>query len=429
MSTKLPNYLFPKGRSDIEPDLMPNVLDSDGNPVLFTSVKRKTTEGTVVDLGSSPNSNNGDPLRTSFAKVNNFMEAVYWWDEGINQKFRDIDSELREGIFIYLDSETGKDSERYNISLLDNSKLFFKGTQNQIELSGSRTHSPNNPYDFDSEVFIRFQLTETVDISTLNVKEHATFDSDVTMNGNLVVADHVELGGHVRMKESLTVDSDVFFSADLRVDSDVYIKGELTVGENVLINDDLRVKGYVQFDSDVSIGGGVSFGKEVTFDDDVTFTDNVHFDSDVVIAGSLTVKGTTTTVNTQNLEVNDNVIVLNTGQTVPFNDIGLIFQRWDSDAVSAANFNTALIWDEQNDQFAFGQSSSSGITSTPTLTQQYMHIGQTVEFFDSDNTTRMIWDKSHARLSILNKDGTEAFAFDADSGQMEGNGTIDAGLY
>ena len=399
MSTKLPNYLFPKGRSEIEPDLMPNVLDSDGNPVLFTSAKRKTTEGTVVDLGASPNSNNGDPLRTSFAKVNNFMEAVYWWDEGINQKFRDIDSELREGIFIYLDSETGKDSERYNISLLDNSKLFFKGTQNQIELSGSRTHSPNNPHDFDSEVFIRFQLTETVDISTLNVKEHATFDSDVTMNGNLVVADHVELGGHVTMKESLTVDSDVFFSADLRVDSDVLIKGELTVGENTQLNDDLTVLG------------------------------NALFDSDVVITGSLTVNGTTTYINSQSLEVTDNIIVLNKGQASPTNDTGLIFTRYDSDSVSATNFNTALVWDELTDQFIFAQTQSSGILPNPNLTQQYIHIGNTIEFFDSENHPRMIWDKSQATLTILFENGTEAFKFNADSGQLTGDGTIDAGFY
>ena len=157
--------------------------------------------------------------------------------------------------------------------------------------------------------------------------------------------------------------------------------------------------------------------------------DNAYFDSDVLIAGSLTVNGTTTLINSTNLEVTDNLIVLNYNQTTPFNDIGLIFTRFDSDNVSAANWNTALVWDELTDQFIFAQTQSSGILPNPTLTQQYVHIGQTIEFFDSDNNARMIWDKSHARLSILNQDGTELFAIDADSGQIEGNGTIDAGLF
>jgi len=424
MSTKFSDHLYPKGRSATEPNLLPSVKDSDGNDVLFNSEKRKTTQSTVVNLGSAPNSNDGDPLRTSFGKINNFMEATYWVNESINQKFRDIDSELRDGITIYTDSD-----ERANISLLGESKFYFRGTPNQIEMNVTKVKSANNPYDFDSEVSINFQFTETVEISTLKVKENATFDSDVLINGNLVVEDHSDLKGKVHIFEGLTVDSDTVLSADLRVDSDVIIKGQLTVGEQTAINDSLYVKGKGTFDSDVRINGGLEVYREATFYDDVLFVDNATFDSDVMIRGTLTVNGTTTAVNSTNLEVRDNLIVLNYGQTSPFNDIGFIFTRYDSDLVSSTNFNTALVWDELTGQFIFGQTESSGILPNPTLTQQYIHIGDQIEFFDSDNQVRMEWDKTQATLKILRRDGTAAFDFNADTGIMSGNGEIDGGLF
>ena len=145
--------------------------------------------------------------------------------------------------------------------------------------------------------------------------------------------------------------------------------------------------------------------------------------------GSLTVNGTANFLNPNQLQVSDNLIVLNYGQPTPFNDTGIIFSRYDSDNVSAVNWDTKMMWDETQDQFVFGQTSSSGITPNPDTTQTYLEVGDRVELFDSENNVRMVWDKAHARLSILNGDNTEVFAVDADSGQIEGNGTIDAGSF
>jgi len=91
---------------------MPDVLDSDGNPVSYfddvrpAGGKRITSEVTVVDIGDNPNTNTGDPLRTAFVKINNFIEASYWVNEGINKKMRlmeqnyeAVDSDLSMRIF------------------------------------------------------------------------------------------------------------------------------------------------------------------------------------------------------------------------------------------------------------------------------------------------------------------------------------------
>jgi hypothetical protein len=83
MSTNLSDHLYPRGKSSLEPNVMPNVLDSDGIPIDYYSPNRKTSEATVVNLGSAPNSNDGDPLRTAFGKINNFMEASYWANQSV----------------------------------------------------------------------------------------------------------------------------------------------------------------------------------------------------------------------------------------------------------------------------------------------------------------------------------------------------------
>lgn len=90
---KLSDFLNPKGNLN-DNTKFPDVLDSDGTVLSYTSTNRKTSESTVVDLGDSPNSNTGDPLRLAFIKVNNFMEASYWSSQNDAKEFDDIKSRL-----------------------------------------------------------------------------------------------------------------------------------------------------------------------------------------------------------------------------------------------------------------------------------------------------------------------------------------------
>ena len=43
----------------------------------------------MVDVGDSPNSNTGDPLRLAFVKINNFIEASYWTSAAIDSELQD----------------------------------------------------------------------------------------------------------------------------------------------------------------------------------------------------------------------------------------------------------------------------------------------------------------------------------------------------
>jgi len=96
----------------------------------------------------------------------------------------------------------------------------------------------------------------------------------------------------------------------------------------------------------------------VTFDVDNTvvrtsgtqsISGNKTFSGDVSVA-NLTVTGTTTTVNTETLTVDDNAIVLNNNVTgTPNQDGGIIIERGDES-------NQALAWDESGTRWGAGHS-------------------------------------------------------------------------
>ena len=87
-----------------------------------------------------------------------------------------------------------------------------------------------------------------------------------------------------------------------------------------------------------------------TFDDsDVARTDiNETFHKNVIISGNLTVSGTTTTVNTETINLADNLILLNSNHTgTPSQDGGIEINRGDS-------ANKSFVWDETNNRWTIG---------------------------------------------------------------------------
>ena len=133
---------------------------------------------------------------------------------------------------------------------------------------------------------------------------------------------------------------------------------ELAEGSTNLYYTDQRVQDFV--DSYVRAGTGVivsngiiSLPQEVDTDDTPTFagvlTDSVTPPSGIfTISGNLVVTGTTTTVNTETLEVADNIIELNSNLTsgnIPTENAGIEVNRGSS-------ANARFIWDENNDRWS-----------------------------------------------------------------------------
>lgn len=85
--------------------------------------------------------------------------------------------------------------------------------------------------------------------------------------------------------------------------------------------------------------------------DDTTIGDAadvaITFSGGVVVTGDLTVSGTTTTVNTETINLADNIITLNSNETgTPSQDGGIEVERGTST-------NVSLIWDESTDRWTF----------------------------------------------------------------------------
>ena len=82
----------------------------------------------------------------------------------------------------------------------------------------------------------------------------------------------------------------------------------------------------------IAIGQAVGTGSNVTF-------------NDLIVSGNLTVSGTTTTVNTAEILLEDNIITLNSGITgVPSTNAGIEIERGTST-------NVVLRWDESTDKW------------------------------------------------------------------------------
>ena len=120
--------------------------------------------------------------------------------------------------------------------------------------------------------------------------------------------------------------------------------------DDVTIGDALTVTGLA------TIGGGYgSTGTTLYGNGDISANGNV------VIDGTLTVVGATTTIQSQDLTIEDNIIWLGSGSYSNSNavDSGIVFERGNA---STPNQYAAFFFDETSNRFAVAPTSGSGLT-------------------------------------------------------------------
>ena len=107
----------------------------------------------------------------------------------------------------------------------------------------------------------------------------------------------------------------------------------------------------------VSVSGSGSESAAIT----LTLPDDVQIADSLTVAGNLTVNGTLTSLDTTNLDIEDNLFQLNAGLTgSPVNDSGMLINRGNQD-------NGIFMWDESVDKFTLGLTTADG-TSTGNIT-------------------------------------------------------------
>jgi len=118
---------------------------------------------------------------------------------------------------------------------------------------------------------------------------------------------------------------------------------------------------------------------------------NTRVQGNQTITGDLTVQGTTTTIDSQQLVVEDNIITINenaSGAT----DAGIMINR-------TAENNALFIWDETLDKFRFGTTTQDGSTVTDysNLTLAKVQVGEPAA--DSDASTKKYVDDQISTVS------------------------------
>lgn len=126
----------------------------------------------------------------------------------------------------------------------------------------------------------------------------------------------------------------------LKYNGTLWVNDQINLGTDTVGNYVAGVSGTA---NEISVSGSGSEGASVT----IGLPANVTISNNLIVTGDLTVNGNTTTLNTANLNVEDNFVLLNSGVTgSPSLNAGIEVERGDST-------NVAIRWDETSDKWQF----------------------------------------------------------------------------
>src|SRR6056300_1728334 len=145
----------------------------------------------------------------------------------------------------------------------------------------------------------------------------------------------------------------------------------------------------------------IEIGQAVGTSDDVEF-------NNLTLAGDLTVNGTTTTINTTNTEISDNLIELNSGVTSNANDSGIIIER------GTTGNNALFIWDESGDKFAVGTTTATA-GSTGNISYTLTDLAASTFIGDLEGVANSAYNWDTARTITLGGDLSGNVSIDGSS--------------
>ena len=119
-----------------------------------------------------------------------------------------------------------------------------------------------------------------------------------------------------------------------------------------------------------------------------------RFQDSVSITGNLTVTGLTTVVNTTNMEIEDNILMLNNGGSTG-NDAGIMINR------NGLGNNAVFYWDEDGEKFKIVTTTSDGSTVTSVTDSAYAILAAADPVGDDDVVTKRYFDANVASLVEL----------------------------
>jgi hypothetical protein len=152
----------------------------------------------------------------------------------------------------------------------------------------------------------------------------------------------------------------------------------------------------------ISVSGSGSESADIT----LSLPDDVQIASDLTVAGNLTVNGTLTSLDTTNLDIEDNLFQLNAGLTgSPVNDSGMLINRGTAD-------NGIFMWDESVDKFTLGLTTADGSATGNITLNSLGTLVANIEGAVTGNVTGTVSSISNHSTSDLSE-GTNLYYTDA----------------
>ena len=241
-------------------------------------------------------------------------------------------------------------------------------------ITGGATAAPSADGQFANKKYVDDSISAISQsaISQLNsnvtVTDSGTGKVEITVDGT-EVADFATAATTITATGAinLSAGSDVviptniglhFTDANEKIESD---GTDLTINSGGKIN--LTATSDVHIPNNVGIAFGAggekieSDGTDLTVTStgalNLTVTGTTTVSGALTVTGDLTVNGTTSTVNSVNTTIADNLIELQSGISAGSNDSGIIIER------GSTGNNAAIIWDESADKFTMGTTTAT----------------------------------------------------------------------
>jgi hypothetical protein len=193
-------------------------------------------------------------------------------------------------------------------------------TARNLNIAGLSTFTASIDANGDLDVDGRTELDITNISETLNVVGISTFASDVDINADLDVDGHTELdqlnvSGVSTFVGNVTSDGIVTITnVTESVDKDtgaLVVEGGVGVEKNLNVGGSINVDGASIFDSikiENNVISTLSGSGDTLYID--PYPDGLSNEGNVIIKGNLQVDGTTTTVNSTTVDINDPILIL-----------------------------------------------------------------------------------------------------------------------